>query len=92
MIWSASSAIAVGLTVRIFVEREIDPETGELTGPETLVADVDGKRADPVRHWTHLTPITRAEYQSLLFRQSTVPGMADSEKPLDLSKEPIRWI
>jgi hypothetical protein len=77
--------------VRIFVEREIDFETGELIAPEVLVADVDGKRADPVRHWTYLIPITRAEYDALLFRQFSVPGMADSDKPLDLTKEPIRW-
>ena len=77
--------------VRIFVRREIDPDTGELTGPETLVADVDGKLSDPVRHWTYLIPISRAEYTSLLFRQSTVPGMADAETPLDLTKEPIQW-
>lgn len=78
--------------VRIFVRREVDTETGELLGPEILVADVDGKLDDPVRHWTYLTPITKAEYDALLFRQSTVPGMADSQKPLDLTKEPIRWI
>ena len=78
--------------VRIFVRRDIDPDTGELTGPEILVADVDGKLADPARHWTYLTPISKRDYDALLFRQSTVPGMADSEKPLDLTKEPIRWI
>jgi hypothetical protein len=80
------------IPVRIFVQREVDPETGELLGPEVLVADADGKLADPTHHWTYLTPITRAEYEALLFRQSTVPGMADSATPLDLTKEPIRWI
>lgn len=78
--------------VRIFVRREIDMDTGELLGPEILVADVDGKLDDPARHWTYLTPIARSEYEALLYRQSIVPGMADSQKPLDLTKEPIRWM
>lgn len=77
--------------VRIFVERDIDPQTGELTGPEVLIADIDGKRADPARHWTHLQPISRSEYETLLYRQSTTPGMADTTKPIDLTKEPIEW-
>ncbi|SIT20195.1 hypothetical protein SAMN05421774_10888 [Gemmobacter megaterium] len=78
--------------VRIFVRREIEMDTGELLGPEILVADVDGKLDDPARHWTYLTPITRSDYEALLYRQSIVPGMADSQKPLDLTKEPIRWM
>jgi len=77
--------------VRIFVEREIDPATGELLGPEVLAADVDGKRDDPCRHWTYLQPISRSEYETLLYRQAITPGMADTTKPLDLTKEPIEW-
>lgn len=76
---------------RIFVERDIDPETGDLTSPERLVADIDGKRDDPARHWTHLIPISRDEYQRLLYRQSVTPQMAESNKPIDLTKEPLQW-
>lgn len=78
--------------VRIFVEREIDPETGELLAPEVFIADVDGQRDDPEKHWTYLTPITRDEYRSLLRRQVSVPGMADARTPIDLTKEPIKWL
>jgi hypothetical protein len=78
------------VAVRIFVERDICPETGELTAPERLVADVDGRRDDdPARFWTNLQPITRAEYDALIYRQSLIPGMADTLKPLDLTKEPL---
>lgn len=77
--------------VRIFVEREIDPATGELTAPERLVADVNGQIEDPARHWTHLNPISREEYQRLIYRQSVTPAMMDPTKKIDLSKEPIQW-
>lgn len=78
--------------VRIFVRREIDPETGELSCPETLVADVDGKLCDPATHWTHLTAISREEYDALLYRASIIPGMADNRKKLDLAQGPLQWM
>ena len=77
--------------VRIFVERDIDPATGELTAPERLVADVNGRREEPARHWTHLIPITREEYGALLYRQALIPALADVASPLDLTKEPLQW-
>lgn len=80
------------IPVRIMVEREIDPETGELAGPETLVALVDGRRDDPLRHWTHLRPITKAEFEALQYRQSLIPAMSDTETPMDLTKEPLSWM
>ncbi len=69
--------------VRIFVQRDIDPETCELTGPERLVADVDGTICDPGPHWTHLTPISRGKYHDMLQRRATVPAMAATHAPLD---------
>lgn len=78
--------------VRIYVRREIDPETGDLTGPEVLSADVDGRICDPVDHWTHLKPISREEYNALLYRASMVPGMSDNRQKLDLTKGPIEWM
>lgn len=79
------------VAVCIRVERDIDPETSELIAPERLVADVDGRRDDPAQHWTYLTPISRAEYEALLYRQSLIPGMADTKTPMDLTKEPLQW-
>lgn len=78
--------------VQIVVEREIDPATGDLTGPETLVALIEGRREDPLRHWTHLTPISKAEFQSLQYRQSLIPEMSEPTKPIDLTKEPLQWM
>lgn len=62
--------------VEIKVEREICPESGELLGPERLVAVVDGMRRDPASIWTFLTPISRAEHDDLILRRHFVPEMA----------------
>jgi hypothetical protein len=49
---------------RIWLEQEIDPDTGELVGDEVMLCEVDGRRCDPVDQWARLwtTPITEAEF------------------------------
>lgn len=78
--------------VRIHVVREIDPETGELTAPERLVADCDGRIEDAALHWTHLIPISRKDHDALVHRIGLTPEMTDNTRPLDLTKEPMRWM
>lgn len=78
--------VAVGISV----ERDIDPDTGELTEPERLVCVADGMRRDPAKLWTFLTPISRAEYLSLLDRRNHIPAMAATLAKLDLSLSPMR--
>lgn len=75
--------------VQIKVEREIDDETGELLGPERLVALVDGQRRAPGPVWTHLTPISREEFQALCARKSEIAAMAATHARFDLTEEPI---
>ena len=75
--------------VQIRVEREIDDDTGELLGPETLVALVDGQPRAPGPIWTHLTPISRAEFQSLQDRKASIPAMAATHAKLDLTEGPM---
>lgn len=77
--------------VRIFVERDIDPATQELTAPERLMADVGGKIECPGRHWTHLTAISRREYEDLLYRGALDPNLTSYTTPIDLTKEPVKW-
>lgn len=77
--------------VSIIIERDIDPVTGELVAPEQLVALVDGQRDDPLRHWTHLIPITKDEFSALQYRHSLIPAMSDHKTPIDLTKEPLQW-
>jgi hypothetical protein len=77
------------VAVEIKVEREIDPESGELAGPERLVAIADGmrRRADSI--WTFLTPITREEHDALIQRRTSIPAMAATMAKIDITKEPV---
>lgn len=76
--------------VKIFIEREIDPETGELTEPERFVCIVDGARRSAEAQWTHLTPITRAEFQTLTELGESLPEMAATMVRIDLTERAMR--
>lgn len=76
--------------VEIMVRREIDPDTGELEGPEVLVASYDDRIVPPHTIWTHLTPITRDEFDDLVQRPRDLPVMQATHVKLDLTEEPIR--
>ncbi|MCB5411815.1 hypothetical protein [Pseudogemmobacter faecipullorum] len=76
--------------VEISIQREIDPETGELTGPERMACEVDGVRREPASIWSHLTPITRAEFLALTERREAIPAMAATMARLDLTERAIR--
>lgn len=77
------------IAARVFVERDIDPETGELTGDELLRMEIDGiVQSDPLRFWTHLRPITREEYERILDAPLRDSRMADQYQPIDLSLQP----
>ncbi len=76
--------------VRIFVVRDIEAETGDLEGPERLVAEINGEWTQPGSIWTHLRPISRADYAALLARIALNPALADPTKPINLMKEPAR--
>mgnify|MGYP000942895820 CR=1 FL=1 len=80
------------MPVRIFMERQICPETGDVAADERLVADVNGRICDPTSVWTYLTPISRADYDTMLYRRALMPEIADDTNPLDLTKEPLRWM
>lgn len=74
---------------RIFIERDICPNTNELLGPETIGFEVDGLRADdPEGRWTWLTPITQAEFEHLTDYRLRSPHMADAKGKVDLSSTP----
>ena len=51
----------------IRISREVDEETGDLLGPETLICEVGGVPRDPNEEWTWLAkrPIPREEYMRL---------------------------
>lgn len=76
--------------VRIFVEREIDPETGELAAPERFVMEVEGIRShrDPRDDFTWLTPITKAEFDRLTDMRLRDSRFFDVHQRIDLSEAP----
>lgn len=77
------------VSVEIRLEREIDFETGELSGPERLVCICDGQRRNPASLWTYLTPISREDYHALNHRAAAIPAMAATKIALNLSLEPM---
>jgi hypothetical protein len=75
--------------VRIYVDREIDPDTGELAAPEALRCEVEGlDGGDPADHWTYLTAISREEYNHLVDYRLRDSRMLDARRRIDLSEQP----
>ncbi|KEP68834.1 hypothetical protein DL1_08680 [Thioclava dalianensis] len=80
------------VAARIWVEREIDPETGELAQPETYRCEIDGERRNAENAWSRVckNPITRGEHDALIAMKETLPEMRAVMKEIDLTKEPMR--
>lgn len=76
--------------VRIFIEREIEVETGELAGPEVMRADQLGQGVDPVPIWTHLRPISRDEYNALVDLHNADDRMAATHAAIDITRTPMK--
>ena len=76
--------------VEVKLVREIDLDTGELTGPERYVALIEGDVRDPAPIWDRLEPISRDDYECLQERVASDPRMAASMVRLDLSAMPTR--
>ena len=77
------------VAARIWIEREIDPATGELAAPEEYRCEIDGIPRDPASAWTFLEPIRKAEYDALLQRRATIPVMQATMAAVDLVETPI---
>lgn len=75
---------------RIWIEREIDPYSGELLSPEVFRCEIDGQRRDPYRVWTYITPIPREEYDALIARRASIPAMKATLAKIDVSQTPMR--
>jgi hypothetical protein len=67
--------------VRIFLEQETDPETGELLGDEIMRCEVAGKRRPPEEEWTWVAdkPISREEYLEMV--SGSFAGTAEAPEP-----------
>ncbi len=77
--------------VAIYLDQEIDPETGELTAPEELRAIENGRPVDPLRAWLYARPISVAEYEALTGVRDHHDFMAATHVAVDLGEiAPIR--
>lgn len=74
------------VAARIWCERDIDPETLELTAPEVLRCEVAGEYVDPALHWTHLTPISHDEFLRLEAARTYDMTMAATHASVDLTQ------
>ncbi|MGB0854915.1 MAG: hypothetical protein ACPGSI_16585 [Pikeienuella sp.] len=74
--------------VTIWCDQEIDPDTGELTAPEVLRADVfgDEKPADEI--WTWVTPISREEFDHLYEWRLANQHQLTCTQPVDITTTP----
>lgn len=77
---------------RIWIDREICPRTGELIGAERFTCTIDGERRDPFSQWVWLAknPITKAAYDALSARRTSMEAMAATHIPFDLTENIIR--
>jgi hypothetical protein len=91
--WYRMRAVKGGpwIPVRVFVERDIDPVTGELTNPEILRMEIAGKLGgDPHARATYLTPITKYEYERLMEAHRSSLRMQATHAAYDLTAAPVR--
>ena len=72
--------------VAIWLEQDIDPETGELTAPEEMRAMMNGRMTDPIRAWNFARPISREEYDALTGIRDRVEEMAATHVAIDLGR------
>jgi len=85
--WYKRRAVKDGpwLPVRVWIEQDIDPISGELLAPERFRASCLGESVDPARMWTYLRPISRDEYDALVRLHRDLDAMAATHAPIDLS-------
>lgn len=74
------------IPVEIWLEQEIDPETGELTAPEVMRAICNGEIRDPLSLWTYCRAISAEEYDALTGAHAAIPDMAATHVAVSLGQ------
>lgn len=70
--------------VEIWLEQEIDAETGELVTDEVLRATCDGAPRDPVSIWTRCRAVSEGEYEALIAAKAGIEEMEATHVAVDL--------
>jgi hypothetical protein len=84
---------------RIWLEQEVDSDTGELIADEVMLCEVDGRRCDPVEQWPRLWTevITEAEFNYMTATRNWAAWWAPSDpvanprERIDPLTSPIRF-
>lgn len=77
---------------RIYLEQDIDDETGELLGDEVLKCELMGRQRDPYEQWLWIydEPITEAAYLRLKALAEWAKTWAP-EEPINKPYQPVNW-
>lgn len=77
---------------RIYLEQDVDDETGELLGDEVLKCEMNGRERDVHEQWLWLydEPITEAAYLRLKALAEWAKTWAPTE-PINKPFQPINW-
>lgn len=74
------------LGVAIWLDQEIDAETGELTAPEELRAICNGKPVDPLHVWPYARAISEREYDALTGARDSFEEIAATHAAVNLAE------
>lgn len=85
------------VAARIYMDREVDHDTGELLSDEKMRCEIDGRERDPEEQWTYICyiPITEAEYKFLIAnaewakKYALNEPAANPERAVDFNKLPL---
>lgn len=80
------------IPVQVRMVQEIDPETGELTDDERIVAEELGRVRDPMPDWLwlYLRPVTEGEFYALVESHRTDARMSATHAKYDVGLIPSR--
>jgi hypothetical protein len=86
--WYKYRAVKQGpfIPVRIWLDQEICPVTGELMADEVLRCEALNQSRNPEAIWTYLRPIPRAEYNALVDLHRSMDLMAATNCPIDIGQ------
>jgi hypothetical protein len=76
--------------VRVWLDQDIDPDTGDLADDERIRAEELGASKDAALIWTHLRPITAEAYRDLVASHERDAFMSATHVPIDLTQTPMR--
>ena len=76
------------MPVRIWLHQDIDPETGLLADDEVMKCQVGDWTVDPLKHWSHVKPVSEVRYFALRMEFETAKR-EDPNHPMLFPFQPV---